>query len=123
MLKLLLDEHISPEVAEGLGQRKRSLVVHGMAERESCRFLGEDDSTCSLEAARLGLTLITYDRRTISPLLKIWAESGRERGGVIFVGEKTILPSDIGGLVRALLGLWKAAGKWNWTDRLCLLAR
>ena len=54
MPKLLMGEHISPEVAEGLRRRKRSLVVHGMAEWENGRFFGEDDSTCLLEAARLG---------------------------------------------------------------------
>ncbi len=59
------------------------------------------DSACLRQAARQGLTFVTYDRRTIPPLLKIWAEEERKHGGVIFVDEKTILPSDTGGLVRA----------------------
>jgi hypothetical protein len=86
-------------------------------------FLGKDDSACLLEAAEQGLTLVTYDRRTIPPLLKIWAEEGRRHGGVIFVDEKTISPADVGGLVRALLQLFKETGKWDWIDRVYFLGR
>ena len=123
MLKLLLDEHISPEVAYGLRRRNRSLVVHSMAEWENGNFLGQDDSACLLEAASARLTLVTYDRRTIPPLLKTWAEEGRKHGGVIFVDEKTISPADIGGLVRALIQLFKETGRWDWADRICFLRR
>ena len=77
MLKLLLDEHVSPDVADGLRRRHRSLVIHWMAEWEGGASLGKDDSACVPEAAEQGLTLVTYDRRTIPPLLKIWAEEGR----------------------------------------------
>jgi len=122
MLRLLLDEHISPQVAEGLRRRNRS-VVYWMAEWENGSFLGQDDSGCLLQAARKHLTLVTYDRRTIPPLLKTWAEEGRKHGGVIFVDDKTISPADIGGLVRALLRLYKETGRWDWTDRICFLQR
>ncbi len=123
MLKLLLDEHISPDVADSLRRRHRSLVIHWMAEWEDGGFLGKDDSACLLEAAEQGLTLVTYDRRTIPPLLKIWAEEGRRHGGVVFVDEKTISPADIGGLVRALFQLFKETGKWDWIDRVYFLGR
>jgi hypothetical protein len=118
MLKLLLDEHISPDVADGLRRRNRSLVIYCMAEWENGGFLGQEDSACLLAAAEQRLTLVTYDRRTIPPLLKIWAEEGLGHGGVIFVDEKTISPADIGGLVRALAQVSKETGKWNWTGRV-----
>ncbi|MGB2653232.1 MAG: hypothetical protein WAN62_05605, partial [Candidatus Acidiferrum sp.] len=70
-----------------------------------------------------GLTLVTYDRRTIPPLLKTWAEEGRKHGGVIFVDEKTISPADTGGLVRALGELARATARWDWSDRVCFLRR
>jgi len=123
MLKLLLDEHISPAVAKGLARRQRSLVVQSMVEWENGRFLGQDDSVCLEHAAELGLTLVTYDRRTIPPLLKVWAEAGRGHGGIIFIDDKTISPADIGGQVRALSNLAKIAAKWDWTNRICFLQR
>ena len=73
------------------------------------------------EAARQGLTLVTYDCRTIPPLLKTWGESGRDHGGVIFVDEKSISPADIGGLVRALNMLIREQGKMDWKNRVCFL--
>ena len=123
MLKLLLDEHISPAVAVGLRRRRRSLTVHFMAEWEDGQFLGQDDSACLERAAEQGLTLVTYDRRTIPPLLKTWAEAGRDHGGIVFIDEKTISPANVGGQVRALSDLVRKAGKWDWTDRICFLHR
>ncbi len=123
MLKLLLDEHISPDVATGLRRRSRGMVVHAMVEWEGGSFLGREDAACLREAAAQRLTLVTYDRRTIPPLLKAWAEEEQKHGGVIFVDEKTISQADIGGLVLAMSKLRKEAGKWDWTDRVVFLRR
>jgi hypothetical protein len=123
MLKLLLDEHMSPSVSAGLRRRNRTLEVICMSEWEGGAFLGQDDSTCLAIAATQGLTLVTYVRRTIPPLLKIWAEEERAHGGVIFVDEKTISPADIGGLIRALGQLAKERNRRDWTNRVCFLRR
>jgi hypothetical protein len=131
MLKLLLDEHISPDVMNGVRRRNRSVGIHSifiqtifiqtMAQWENGNFLGKEDSACLLEAAKQRLTLVTYDRRTIPPLLKLWAEEERSHGGVIFVDEKTISPADIGGLVRALISLADEAGGMDWTNQVYFL--
>jgi hypothetical protein len=123
MLKLLLDEHISPRVAKSIRRRDRNVVVCGMADWKDGNFLGQEDAACLQEAAVQRLTLVTYDRRTITPLLKVWAEEGRHYAGVIFVDEKTISPADIGALVQSLGMLAKEASDWDWTDRVCFLPR
>jgi hypothetical protein len=124
MLKLLvLDEHISPDVANGLRRRNRAIEIRYMVEWESGHFLGQEDSACLREAAAQGLTLVTYDRRTIPPLLKTWAEEERTHGGVVFVDEKTISPADIGRLVWALTRLIRETGNWDWTNRVYFLRR
>ena len=121
MLRLLLDEHISRQVAIGLSRRNRALIVHCMADSRGGMFLGQNDSACLQAAAVQRLTLVTYDRRTIPPLLKSWAEEGRSHGGIIFVDEKTISPADIGALVRALSVLAKKLATLDWTDRIVFL--
>ena len=121
MLQLLLDEHISPNVAAGLRRRSRAIVVRYMLEWEGGSYLGQEDSACLQAAARQRLTLVTYDRRTIPPLLKSWTEAGRNHGGVIFVDEKSISPADIGGLVGALHVLFKQTAEWDWANRICYL--
>ena len=123
MLKLLLDEHVSPDVADGLRRRNPRLVVQSITERKEGAFLGQDDSACLLEAATMEMTLVTYDRRTIPVLLKTWAEEGRSHGGVIFVDEKTISPANIGALVRALSQLYKETKNFDWADRVVFLRR
>lgn len=102
MLKLLLDEHISPDVSESLIRRQKAVSILCLAAWEGGRFLGASDALILEAAARQKLTLVTYDRKTIPPLLKVWIETGRDHGGILFVDEKTIAPSDIGGLIRAL---------------------
>jgi hypothetical protein len=123
MLKLLLDEHISPSVATGLRRRHRAVEIDSMVEWENGCFLGLDDHACMREAAAQKLTLVTYDRKTTPPLLKNWAEEGRNHGGVIFMDEKTISPADIGALVLALTELAKVTSTWNWTNRIDFLRR
>jgi hypothetical protein len=77
MLKLLLDEHISRHVSTGLRRRNRLIEIFCMSEWEE-GTLGQDDSVCLHAAALRGLTVVTYDRRTIPPLLKDWAEQERD---------------------------------------------
>ena len=59
-------------------------------------FSGQQDPLILKEAAARGAALVTYDLRTIPPLLKSWIEEGRDHGGVIFVDDKTIPPSNFG---------------------------
>lgn len=123
MLRLLLDEHVSPDVADGLRQRQKPHAVVSLVEWEGGRFLGVSDELILEAAAAQKLTLVTYDCKTIPPLLKSWAEEGRAHGGVIFVDDKTIAPSDIGGLVRALEQLARELAKTDMTSAVIFLRR
>ena len=123
MLKLLLDEHISLGVAEGLRRRHSQIFIFCLADWEQGALLGQTDAACLLQAATQHLTLVTYDRRTIPPLLKAWGEQGQDHGGVIFVDEKTIPPPDTGGLIRSLSELRRNSSGWDWTNRVCFLRR
>ena len=126
MLKLLLSERISPNVASGLRRRSRGVDVQTMAEWEGGNFLAREEVACLKEAAGQRLTFVTYDRLTIPPLLKAWADeecaSGEcSHGGFIFIDEKSIPPVETRGLVLALGRLAKETQSWDWTDRVCFL--
>jgi hypothetical protein len=121
MLKLLLDEEISPGVADGLRRRSGTLPVFAMAEWEGGNFVGKDASDILREAADQELTLVTYERLTIPTILKAWSEEECLHGGVIFVDEKAISPAETGELVTALARVQDEAGSWEWTNRVTLL--
>jgi len=121
MLRLLLDEGISPAVATELRRRCRGLEVSTLAEWEGGNFIGQEDSACLRAAAAQEMTLVTADRSGFAPLLKEWLEEGLAHGGVIFVDEETISPADPGALVTALARLAKEPGDWGWTNRVTLL--
>jgi hypothetical protein len=123
MLKLLLDEQISPDVADGLKRRSKQLIVYCVAQWQDGRFLALPDESVLEEAGRQHFTLVTYDRKTIPPVLKRWGEEGRNHGGVVFVDPEAIPPSDFGGLIRGLKRLWDETDDWDWENRVVTLRR
>lgn len=122
-MQLLLDEYISPAIAAQLGRRQPQLKVLALTHWEEGKYLGISDEELLAMAYEQTLTLITYDRRTIAPLLKAWAEQGTDHGGVVFVDDRTYAPNDFGGLVRGLEDLWLARKDLNWVNRVVYLVR
>lgn len=123
MLSLLLDEQISPTVAEQVRRKYPQVRVVAFREWRGARFMGTADSVFLPEAANEKLTLVTYDQRTIRPLLKSWMEQGIDHAGIVFVDAKTIPPQDFGGLVKALGQLWRTERKAEWKNRIIFLRR
>ena len=118
-MRLLLNEHVAVAVAVALtrlGMEAVSLPAYAAG-----AYLGRSDEALLDAAARDGLVLVTYDQRTIPPLLKQWAEAGRSHGGVIFVDERTVTPSDVGGLIRGLAALHQSLGDREWRNRVAYL--
>jgi hypothetical protein len=87
MLKFLLDEHISPDVAVGLRRRKRGGKFAICWNRKMGVSWDRRTPLGCEKPPRRELTLVTY-WRTIPHLLKTWAEEERTHGGVVFVAEK-----------------------------------
>lgn len=121
MLHFLTDEHISPAVARELLKRCPGATIVALQHWRDRALLGADDRTVLTEAAKDGLTFVTYDQKTIRPLLKEWAEQGVRHLGVVFVDEKSIRPNSIGELVNSLAALWKSEHRSKWADRVVFL--
>ena len=121
MLSLLLDEHISPVVAEQLRARNLSIIVQSIHHWRSGALCGTPDSRVLEAAAEERLTLVTFDLKTIPPILTEWTATGRSHGGVILVDQRTIRPEHFGQLVRALEQLWEREHPRDWTDRIVFL--
>jgi predicted nuclease of predicted toxin-antitoxin system len=120
-MKLLLDEHLAPVLAQRIVEAGIDRVA--LREWHAGSYLELPDDTILSAAYQEARTLVTYDLRTIPPLLKTWAEQGIAHGGVIFVDTRTIAPNDIGGLMRALLHLATQLGDVSWENRVVYLGR
>lgn len=99
-LRLVLDEHISPRVADAL--RRRSIDTQPLAQWRAGALLGRPDAEILAAAAAERRALVTYDVRTIPPLLRRMAETGVAHAGVILVSARGYPFGETRRLVRAL---------------------
>lgn len=119
----LLDEHLSPEIvpiARALNARFAVLSLHGWREG---LLIGQSDTRILREAAREKLTLVTFDVNTIPPLLQEMAQAGEDHAGVVFVSIKSFAQNDSAGIAAALLRLWLAGRRTEWTNRVVFLSK
>lgn len=123
MLRLLTDEQVSPAVAKQVARRCRELSIVAIRDWQNGHLLSASDEVVLREAHNHGLTLITFDLRTIPALLRTWAEQGLDHSGVVLIDQRTLRQNDIGGLVAALCALWREHGELSWTSRVVFLRR
>jgi predicted nuclease of predicted toxin-antitoxin system len=99
-VRYLLDEDISPAVAEGLRRRSIDAVsVHDLGRANQ----GVADATWLEEAATDGRVVVTYNQADFQALDEQWRAAGRMRGGILWASEQIIPRRAIGGLIRALV--------------------
>jgi hypothetical protein len=121
MLSLLLDQHLSAEIAEQVRARRPEIPILSIYKWREGAFVGIVDPLILRAAAEEGLTLVTYDRKTIPAVLVEWGTSGISHGGVVFVDNLTIASNDFGRLVRGLIHYWDQEHVSNWTNRIGFL--
>jgi len=123
MLRLLLDEHLSPRIVKQFKMKWPQALIDSVLSWEGGLMAGSPDDVLLAHARLRGWTLVTYDQSTIAPLLKDWAEQSIAHGGVIFVDDRTIAQNDIGRLTISLGALWAAERNSDWTDMVVYLTR
>ena len=121
MLAFLTDAHISLSVAEQVKAKQPEIVIYSLQEWRGGALLQADDDVILTAALEERLTFVTYDQRTIAPMVMHWAIEGRDHAGILFIDEKSIAQSDVGGKVRALLHLWDQANSLDWTNVISYL--
>ena len=121
MLSFLLDEQISPEVAKQIHRKHSEIPITSIHSWQNGNYLGVSDEAI-LQAAKLEqLTLITYDQKTIPPILVEWGQANIDHTGIIFVDYRSISPSNFGRLVKAIVWLWKTQKNSSWQNRIVYL--
>lgn len=123
MLRLLLDEHISPTVCSIVREQRGQISIESLLEWRHGSLCGKEDHLVLTAAAEAGYTLVTYDLRTIPALLQIWAAKGLSHHGVIFIDERTCRPQDFPAIGEALIRIWDQMAAFDWSDRVAFATR
>ncbi|MDJ0572206.1 MAG: DUF5615 family PIN-like protein [Pleurocapsa sp. MO_192.B19] len=121
MLSFLLDEQISPEIANQISAKRPDIPIFSIHTWQGGNYLGVPDETILKAASGEELTLITYDQQTIPPILIEWGQNNIQHSGVIFIDYRSIPPNNFGKLVKAIIWLWDNQHQANWRDRIIYL--
>ena len=122
-LSLLLNENISQTIAAQVKHHRPAQTIESVHTWRDGAFAGPSDRTLLQTAREEGLTLVTYDQKTIPPLLAELYAEGQSHAGVIFIDDQTIPGNDFGTLTRALILLWERRGDEDWQDRIGFLEK
>ena len=122
MLAFLLDEQISHVAAEQMRQKRPDIRVESVLRWREGDLRGKADALVLAAAHEAGLTLVTYDQKTITPLLMEFAMSGDHHSGVVFVDRNTIASDNIGMLTQALIAFYDQHTSLVWTDLMTFLS-
>src|SRR5438132_11922192 len=106
MLSLLLDENMSPEIVRQIAEKRADITVTSVHHWREGRYKAQRDEAILIAAAQEGRTLVTYDQKTILPVLMQWGQTGTDHAGVVFIDDHSIASNNFGALVRALIALW-----------------
>jgi predicted nuclease of predicted toxin-antitoxin system len=118
LLKLLLDAHMPFALEAAVRAARPTCEVVSLVKWEGGELRTAKDEIVLQRAAHEGLTLVTYDVKSIPRLLQALALAGGHHGGVILVHRKTIAPQNVSGLARALIALWDDTGDEEWANRV-----
>lgn len=122
-MKLLLDEHLSPKLVAVVRSLAPDLDIVSILDWRHGQFINRPDEQILRTAAREGRTLVTFDLRTIPPILSEFAMSAEDHGGVIFVSAKSFASNDFKGLGHALFSLVNELANVDWLNRVHFLTR
>lgn len=108
-------------VAQLVRQRRPDIEIVSLADWDGGRYWGAPDDLLLPVLQRFGLTLLTYDQKTIPPLLVRLAEAGIPHSGVIVVDQKTVPAGDAPALARAVAAFCDRYSAIDWRSAVLYL--
>lgn len=120
-MRLLIDSHVPRALAAQL--RNRGIDTFSLSEWLEGRYRNASDEEILTAAFDEQYVFATYDLATIPELVVELARTGRHHAGVIFVDERTIRSTVVGGLLRAVVWPVEHEDREDWTDQVRFLRR
>ncbi len=100
-LRLMLDENISPVVAEQIRQKQPDILIESVNTWRGGAYTGTPDADLIAALDAEEWLLVTYDTQILAEQPFLF-DGSTTYSGILFVDHHTIAPNDFGGLVRAL---------------------
>jgi hypothetical protein len=122
-LKLLLDEHIWPGVAELVKRQIPEAEVESIHHYANGSLMNTTDDEVLAEAHRDGWTLVTFDLNTIPRLLTEKAMAKEDHSGIVFISSKSFAQNDHVRVAQALSLVAQSEAENDWTNRVMFLSR
>ena len=122
-MKLLLDEHIWPGVAELVRKQLPAAEIVSLHHYSAGSLMNAGDNEILTEAHRGGWTLVTFDLNTIPRLLSEKAIASEDHSGIIFISSKSFAQNDHTGLAQALSWVARSEAENDLTNRVMFLSR
>src|SRR5690606_28877794 len=118
-MRLLLDAHLSPELAAALRRPGHDCV--GIRDWHEGALLDAPDEAILEAAADDQRILVTGDYDSMDELLRIWAAHERQHAGVIFIRHDDRRRTRIGSVMRRLDALLARLADVDWSNRAVYL--
>lgn len=102
-------------------QKRPDIRIESVLRWREGDLRGKADALVLAAAHAEGLTLVTYDQKTIPPLLMELAMRKGYHSGVVFVDRNAIASKNIGVLTQALIAFHDQHTSLVWTDIVMFL--
>lgn len=113
-IKLLLDEHIDPDVALALRRQLPGLDVQSIRETD---WQGMADPPLLEILDSTERTLVTRDVNSVPKHVAARLAAGLTHGGIIYVDSKRLKQTDVRRLIRRLAEVLRKYGNEDWRCR------
>lgn len=122
-MKLLLDEHLSPQLVEVVRSLAPALDIVSIHHWQEGQFTNQPDERILRAAAAQDRVLVTFDLRTIPAILAEFVVCGECHGGVLFISANSFASNDSKSLARALVNRAQRTPNEDWRNRVVFLTK
>ena len=121
--RLLADENMSHRFVSACKRLAPNFPIVHISNWADGIWLGLDDAALLICCSEEKLTLIAFDRSTLSWHAGQLIRAGEDHAGVILF-RGTVRSADYGYQARLLTGFWEKDGKsWDWQNRMVYLPK
>jgi hypothetical protein len=122
VIRLVADANMSRRFVEACLRLDKELPIVHLADWMGGKHRISKDPVLLEVLREQGMILITFDRRTMAMDAGQLTRGGGGHAGVILF-RRSVSQMDYGKQSRLIVGFWKEARDWDWSDRIEYLPR